>query len=415
MPALSPTMEMGTIVRWNKKEGELVNAGDIICEIETDKATVDFEAQDEGYLAKILMPEGSSDVEVGTPIFIMVEEEESIDAFGSYSAVQSPIESKSISAEVLAVAPVVSNTTALPAAPTMTPVSISSGERVFASPLARKIARESNLVLTTNMAGSGPNGRLIKSDIEQFLVAGIPQAPTMDANTSSSSNFSDHSISDYARRLAEQLTRQKFDVPHYHLSANVTLDKLLQVRDEINTMYPEENVSVNDFLIKAAALAMHQVPMANAAWMDSFIRQYHSTDINWMISVDGHMVAPLLRATETKNVREISRSCRQVLDKVTQGEVTQDDMMNGTFSISNVGMYGVQSLSAVVSPNQSCALGLGAIEKVVVPSSSADKFQVATKMQATLACDHRVIDGAVGAQWLGAFKQAVENPMNLLL
>ncbi|KAG9402527.1 pyruvate dehydrogenase complex dihydrolipoamide acetyltransferase component (E2) [Aphanomyces cochlioides] len=421
-------METGTISTWLKKEGDKISAGDIVCQIETDKAVVDFEAQDDSYLAKILKPQGSADVKVGEPIFVTVEDPSEIPAFASFTlsgsaptpaAPAAPAPTPAAPAPVAPVAAAAS-VAAAPAASTI------SG-RVFASPLAKKIARESSVSLT-GVSGSGPLGRIIRADVEAALaaasaqaaatpVAATPAAAAATAAPVAHGDFTDFPLSAKAQAYAAQLTQQKLDVPHYHLSVDLSLDKLLIARDTLNKSRKEdEQLSVNEFLIRAAALTMKKVPAANAAWLGNVIRQYHNCHINLLVSAEGGVVAPVVRNINAKGLDEVNADIRSIL--ANANELTDADLETGTFTISNVGMFDVKSYAAIVSPNQSCSLGLGTISKRVVPNDDPNAEQIykySTMLTATLACDHRVIDGATGAQWLAAFKELVEDPLRMIL
>ncbi|DAZ97163.1 TPA: LOW QUALITY PROTEIN: hypothetical protein N0F65_004013 [Lagenidium giganteum] len=434
LPALSPTMETGTIAKWRKQEGELIKAGDIICEVETDKAVVDFEAQDDYYLAKILKPEGTADIQVGEPIFVTVAEEDHLAAFANFTlegtAAAPAVEAAPVAAAAPAPTPV---STPAPAA-AAAPVARASSERVFASPLAKKVARESGALLSV-INGSGPHGRIIKADVEDALargqataqptaevaVAAAPAAAAPEAvpQAAAAAGYTDYPISLEAQAFAQQLAQQKLDVPHYHLSADITIDSLLSARERLNAGRAEdEKLSVNDFIVRAASLAMKKVPEVNSAWMGTFIRQYRDTNINLVVSTAaGGSVSPVISQVNSKGLDEISKNVRDIVAKANDESLAPADLVAGTFTISNVGMYDVRSLAGIVSPNQSCLLGLGAIQKKVVPNDDVNAEQIykyAMVMSATLACDHRVIDGAVGAQWLAVFKELVEDPLKMI-
>ncbi|KAI9909434.1 hypothetical protein PsorP6_015229 [Peronosclerospora sorghi] len=425
LPALSPTMEVGTIAKWKKQEGDLISAGDVVCEVETDKAVVDYEATDESYLAKILVPEGSGEVPVGKPIFVTVMEEDDVAAFKDFSVDSAPaVEASPATSAVASPAPA----PASPSPPSAAPRAATDSDRVFASPLARKIARESGANLSL-MHGSGPNGRVIKADVEAALARGTatpavataadPRAPVA-TSSSTTLDFTDYPISPQAQAVAQELTQQKVEVPHYHLSTHLTLDKLLDARACLNAARgDDEQLSVNDFIIRAASIAMHKVPEANSSWNGSFIRQFHDVHVNLLVSSRaGGVVAPVLTYVNRKGLDDICKETQQVVAKATDGTFEPADLANGTFTISNVGQFDVQSLAGIVRPQQACLLGLGTIEKKVVPNDDPHAEQIykyAQVMTATLACDHRVIDGAVGAQWLASFKELVEDPIKMIL
>ncbi|KAE9280321.1 Dihydrolipoyllysine-residue acetyltransferase component 3 of pyruvate dehydrogenase complex [Phytophthora fragariae] len=425
LPALSPTMEVGTIAKWNKQEGDLISAGDVVCEVETDKAVVDYEATDDSYLAKILVQAGSGEVPVGQPIFVTVMEEEDVAAFKNFSADAAPAVEAAPATPAVEAAPAAAAPAPAAAAPAS---SAPASGRVFASPLAKKIARESGAVLSV-INGSGPNGRIIKSDVDAALAAGTAApAPAVEAAAPAAAaaapvaaaNFTDYPISVEAQAVAQQFTQQKLEVPHYHLSTNLTLDKLLDARARLNAGRGEdEQLSVNDFIVRAASLAMRKVPDANSSWKGSFIRQFNDVNVNLMVSsAAGGVVAPVLAQVNRKGLDDISKEIQAAVAKTNDGAFEAADLANGTFTISNVGQFDVQSLAGIVRPEQACLLGLGTIEKKVVPNDDPNAEQIykyAQVMTATLACDHRVIDGAVGAQWLATFKELVEDPLKMIL
>jgi len=448
MPALSPTMEMGTIVKWHKKEGDRFEAGEVICEVETDKATVDYEAQDEGFIAKILCAEGSRDVSVGHPIFIMVEEAEEVPAFAEYTVTEEEGEdterSTSVGQTQAPADTLVSEAPVTTASPLIVAPSIIASGRVVASPYARKMARENGVVLNS-VQGTGPNGRIIASDIEaaaasasgvgilNSVTAGVgamASAASSFTNKVSSwisgnaedkmtglSTYADGNITEYSKAYANQLAAQKQSVPHYHLTTVINLDNLLSARDQLNMNVGDAKaVSVNDFLLRAAALAMREVPEVNSAWMDTFIRQFNNAHINMVVATPDMeaIVAPVVPNVETLSVRAISAQVQDMIHKVQTGKLTGEELRGGTFTVSNMGAHGVSTLMPIVSPMQSCSLGLGTIETVLAPHPTMG-YHSTSQMKATLACDHRVVDGAVGAKWLAAFKALVENPVQLLV
>eukprot|EP00644_Phytophthora_capsici_P007553 jgi/Phyca11/534256/estExt2_fgenesh1_pg.C_PHYCAscaffold_210124 len=427
LPALSPTMEVGTIAKWNKQEGDQISAGDVVCEVETDKAVVDYEATDDSYLAKILVQAGSGEIAVGKPIFVTVMEEEDIAAFKDFSADAAPAVEAAPATPAVEAAPAAAPATPAPVA--AAPAAAPASGRIFASPLAKKIARESGAVLSV-INGSGPHGRIVKADVESALAAGTA-APAVEAAApvaaaaapsaaASTANFTDYPISAEAQAIAQQFTQQKQEVPHYHLSTNLTLDKLLDARARLNAgRAAEEQLSVTDFIVRAASLAMRKVPDANSSWKGSFIRQFNDVNVNLMVSSSaGGVVAPVLTQVNRKGLDDISKEIQAAVTKANDGSFESADLANGTFTISNVGQFDVQSLAGIVRPEQACLLGLGTIEKKVVPNDDPDAEQIykyAQVMTATLACDHRVIDGAVGAQWLASFKELVEDPLKMIL
>ncbi|RLN49733.1 hypothetical protein BBJ29_004567 [Phytophthora kernoviae] len=430
LPALSPTMEVGTIAKWNKQEGDLISAGDVVCEVETDKAVVDYEATDDSYLAKILVQAGSGEVPVGQPIFVTVMEEDEVAAFKDFSADAAPAVEAAPATPAVEAAPAAAPTPA-PAAAAPVAAAPASG-RVFASPLAKKIARKSGAVLSV-INGSGPNGRVIKADVDAALAAGTATPDAVEAAApagaaaipaasapTATAQYTDYPISAEAQAIAQQFTQQKLEVPHYHLATNLTLDKLLDARARLNAGRSEdEQLSVNDFIVRAASLAMRKVPDANSSWKGSFIRKFNDVNVNLIVSsAAGGVAAPVLTQVNRKGLDDISKEVAAAVEKANDGSFESADLANGTFTISNVGQFEVQSLAGIVRPDQACLLGLGTIEKKVVPNDDPNAEQIykyAQVMTATLACDHRVIDGAVGAQWLAVFKELVEDPLKMIL
>lgn len=375
-------MEVGSIAKWLKQEGEAVNAGDVICQVETDKAVVDFEAQDDTFLAKILKGEGSGEIKVGEPICVTVNEVDDVAAFKDFTldgAAALPA-SEPAAAKPAEAAPA-------PAAPAASPAaapaaSSAPGGRVIASPLAKKIARESGAVLSV-INGSGPHGRIVKADVEAALASGqaapaesaaaetaAPQATAAPASPSVGGDYVDYPISAEAQALGQQLAQQKLEVPHYHLTVDLTLDKLLDARARLNAgRGPEEQLSVNDFIVRAVSLAMRQVPDANSVWKGSFIRQYNDVNVNLIVSTAaGGAVAPVIKHVNRKGLSDISKDVNELVAKANDSTLSGEDVATGTFTVSNVGMYDVKSLAGIVRPEQGCLLGLGTIEKKVVPN-----------------------------------------------
>ena len=399
MPALSPTMEAGTIARWVLKEGEAITAGDVICEIETDKATVDFEAVDDGYLAKILVEAGSGEIKVGAPIGVSVEDEVDAGAFKSFTvedagdlpaSAASPVEESPASASPEAPPPAPANP------PPASVPSSSPGGRVFASPLARRAASERGIALD-GVLGTGPNGRIIFANVDSMV-------GTMSASMSESS-----------RQLAAALAQSKRDVPHYYLTAEVDVVELLGAVAEMNAKIGDGHpISLNDFVLKACALAMEDVPDANASWGEDSITRYARTDINVAVGGADGVSLPVLEDVTSKGIGAISRDSGDLHQKAAEGQLTAEDSRIGSFSVYNVGAFGVDAFAPIILPPQAAALGVGAIKRVVVPDVDSS-VRIVDKLPVTLSCDHRVIDGAVGAQWLQAFRGRLSNPMSMLL
>jgi len=375
-------MEQGTISTWLKQEGEAFEAGDVICQVETDKATVDFEAQDDGVIAKIVIAAGT-EVKVGEPIMVVVESGDDVAAFADFAP----------------------GAAAAPAEP---------GARVFASPLARRLARERGF-LVDQVVGTGPGGRILAADVEAHVPTAAAAAAPAPVD---GGDYVDFPVTEDAMALAAQFAQTKKEVPHYYLSIDLKLDNLLKVREELNDYVGSGDLSMNDLVLKAAALTMRDVPDVNASWHGTFVRQYKRVDVNVLVNTDGGVVAPVIRDAGAKGLGELSGMVKCKVAGVEQGTLAPEDYQAGTFSVANLGAYGVKSFSPIVMAPQACMLALGAAETRIVPSedpASEEIYQEATVLTATLSCDHRVVDGAVGAQWLAAFKKYVENPMSMLL
>jgi len=439
MPALSPTMEEGVIAAWNKKEGEAFSAGESICEVETDKATVDFEAQDDGVLAKIIVQAGGSPVPVGTLIGVSVEDTSDVAAFANVTA-EDLGEGESRDGGAAKEDKPEAMSQAKPdqqeqqeTTPRSSPPSNSSresksnqedgGGRVFASPLARKMMSESGIDPVVIPQGSGPKGRIIKADVEEFLAS--PQATGAHAQPRSASigggtSFVDYEVAQHEQDLAKQLEKSKKEVPHYYLNVEIKLDKLLEVRENLNSQFEEENhISVNDFIMRASAICMKHVPEVNSSWGGSFIRKYFDCDINLaaLLGPEDQLLMPVIRKVNMKGLSEIALETRKV---VSDSDDTEVDLGLGTFTISNMGAFGLRTFTPIIREPQACSLGIGTIGKRAFPGPPSPEtgepsVSIETTLIATLSCDHRVVDGATGAKWLQHFKSLLENPTNMLL
>ncbi len=415
MPALSPTMTEGTLAKWLLKEGDAVNSGDIIAEIETDKATMEVEAVDEGTLGRILVAEGSEGIPVNTPIALVLEEGE--DASALDAADTAPPAAPAPAAE----APAPAET----AAPTPSPApSTATGERTKASPLARRMATQAGLDLAT-VSGSGPGGRIVKADIEAALAGGAPAAASATAApaipaaaaveaTGLEPAFELEPLSQMRRIIAQRLTQAKQTVPHFYLTVDCEIDSLLdlcrQLNDKADGAY---RLSVNDLVIKAAAVALRRVPAANASFSEEGIKRYRSADISVAVATERGLITPIVRAAEAKGLEAISNEMKVLVEKAQAGKLAPEEYQGGTFSISNLGMYGIKQFEAVINPPQGCILAVGAGEKR--PVVRDDALAIATVMSCTLSVDHRVVDGAVGAEFLAALKRLLEDPVSMLL
>ncbi|OCX67035.1 pyruvate dehydrogenase complex dihydrolipoamide acetyltransferase [Thioclava sp. SK-1] len=434
MPALSPTMEEGTLAKWLKKEGDTVESGDIIAEIETDKATMEFEAVDEGVMGKILVAEGTSGVKVNEAIAILLEEGEDASAMDSASA---PADSAS-STKDAAPAPTpkeaqpapASSGGKAPAAP------VKDGKRLFASPLARRIADQNGVDLTT-LTGSGPKGRIVKSDVEGAKAgaaaapatkAAAPTAPTASAAAAAKGASSDTIAKMYEGReyevielngmrktIAARLTEAKQQIPHFYLRREVSLDALMKFRGDLNKQLAGRGVklSVNDFIIKACALALQSVPDANAVWAGDRVFKLKPSDVAVAVAIEGGLFTPVLKDAENKSLSALSAEMKDLAGRARDKKLAPHEYQGGSFAISNLGMFGIQNFDAVINPPHGAILAVGAgLKKPVVNADG--ELGVATMMSMTLSVDHRVIDGALGAELMKAICENLENPMLML-
>ncbi|MBE7729315.1 pyruvate dehydrogenase complex dihydrolipoamide acetyltransferase [Komagataeibacter sp. FXV3] len=414
MPALSPTMKEGKLARWVKAEGEAIAAGDVIAEIETDKATMEVEAVDEGVLGRILIPEGTEGIAVNTPIGILVAEGESVPD----TAVSAPATPAAAPAPVATAAPAAAS-----AAPAPQAAPAGTGKRVFASPLARRIAAGKGIDLST-LKGSGPNGRIVRRDVEQ--AASAPQAPAPApkpatpavAPVEAGAGYESVPHSTMRKVIARRLTEAKTTVPHFYVEMDVQLDALMALRRQLNAASPAEGpgaykISVNDMLVKAAALTLRRVPKVNVAYSDDATLVYDDVDISVAVSIPDGLITPIVRRADTKGLRQISTEIRDLATRARAGKLKPEEFQGGTFSISNMGMYGVKAFSAILNPPQAGILAIAAGERR--PVVKGDEITIATVMTVTLSVDHRVVDGALAAEWVSAFRNVVENPMSLVV
>uniref|UniRef100_A0A8C8XJS7 Acetyltransferase component of pyruvate dehydrogenase complex n=1 Tax=Panthera leo TaxID=9689 RepID=A0A8C8XJS7_PANLE len=447
LPSLSPTMQAGTIARWEKKEGEKINEGELIAEVETDKATVGFESLEECYMAKILVAEGTRDVPVGAIICITVEKPEDIEAFKNYTldsaaaptpqaaaaptpaapaspptpSAQAPGSSYPTHMQVAPVPPTPQPVAPTPSATRPTTPAGPKG-RLFVSPLAKKLAAEKGIDLT-QVKGTGPDGRIIKKDIDSFVptkaapapAAAVP-APGPGVAPVPTGVFTDVPVSNIRRVIAQRLMQSKQTIPHYYLSIDVNMGEVLLVRKELNKMLEgRSKISVNDFIIKASALACLKVPEANSSWLDTVIRQNHVVDISVAVSTPAGLITPIVFNAHIKGLEAIANDVVSLATKAREGKLQPHEFQGGTFTISNLGMFGIKNFSAIINPPQACILAIGASEDRLVPADNEKGFDVASMMSVTLSCDHRVVDGAVGAQWLAEFRKYLEKPITMLL
>lgn len=442
MPSLSPTMEAGTIASWNVKEGDSFGAGDVLCEIETDKATVSFEAQDDGVIAKILAKAGAAEIKCGMPIMITVDDASDVNAFKDYVAEASsvPIEAPSIepvsksNKESTITPPSVPSAHVSPTKAASIPAPSPDG-RVIASPLAWTVAKEKGLDLQSiAIVGTGPNGRIIADDVREYIplaapvtpqpIAQIAAAPASSLTTVAApiphADYTDYPLSDDSIAIANLLSHSKQTIPHYYLTVDVTLDALIKLRATLNSALDEESkLSLNDLLIKASAVAMKACPSANASWMGDKVRMYKSVDINVVMGSGDRLYAPVVKGADSRGLKSISVELASNLKQIEEKSVEGDNFSAvGTVTFMNMGMYGIKSCAPIIRAPQAVALALGAAENRIVPNEGGvgdDIYMTSVALTATLSCDHRVVDGAVGAQFLSAFKTAVEKPETLLL
>ncbi len=407
MPALSPTMETGTLAKWTVAVGDAVRSGDVIAEIETDKATMEVEAVDDGILASIMVAEGSEGVAVGTLIGRLAEDGESPDDVAAAPASTTPV------APEPAAAPVEEPTQPTPA-PVPAPAAVSSApaNRIFASPLARRIAADRGVDLAS-LSGSGPHGRILRRDVEAAETAPAAVRPAVDqAVVQGASTLEPNS--QMRRIIASRLQESKQTAPHFYLTVDCEIDALLAARRQMNDQAPEGvKISVNDLVIRAAAMALIKVPKANASWEGENTRLFTHADIAMAVAVDGGLVTPVIWAAEKKGLAEIASVSRDLATRARDGKLAPEEFTGGSFTISNLGMYGVREFAAVINPPQGAILAVGAGEQRPVVRDG--QLAVATMMTVTLSADHRVVDGAVGAEWLQAFKGYVEAPVTMLL
>ena len=427
MPALSPTMTEGKLAQWLKAEGETVSAGDVIAEIETDKATMEVEAVDEGVLGKIVVAAGTDGVAVNSVIAVLLEDGEDlsdVDIAGLAAAAApvspapaspapaSPAPAPAAAPPVAAPpAPVVAAQAAPPAAAVA-----ASGTRIFASPLARRIAADAGLDLG-HVSGSGPRGRIVKRDVEAAIASGVsataPAAPVAVGAMPGMPDYIAIPNSMMRKTIARRLSESKQQAPHFYLTVDCRLDELLELRKKLNNNATDFKLSVNDLIIRAAALALKQVPAANASWFEDEIRQWQAVDISVAVAIDGGLITPIIRGAEGKGLKQISAEMKDLAGRARDGKLLPEEYQGGTFSISNLGMFGIKEFAAVINPPQGAILAVGAGEQRPVVNDG--ELAVATVMSCTLSSDHRVVDGAVGAEFMQAFKLLIEDPLKMLL
>ena len=437
MPALSPTMEEGTLAKWLVKEGDTVSSGDLLAEIETDKATMEFEAVDEGTIGKIIVSEGTEGVKVNSPIAVLLAEGESADEIGEVSDApkEAPASSKAAPAEA-------SEQTAPQGgygrgeAPSSAPAAGADdkGGRIFASPLARRIAKDKGLDLG-QIKGSGPKGRIVKADVEKAEPGKAAAAPASEASKTEAAKpampagmgadmvkrmyegreYDEMKLDGMRKTIAARLGEAKQTIPHFYLRRDIHLDALLKFRSQLNKQLEARGVklSVNDFIIKACALALQQVPDANAVWAGDRILKLKPSDVAVAVAIEGGLFTPVLRDAEQKSLSALSAQMKDLAARARDRKLSPEEYQGGSFAISNLGMFGIDNFDAVINPPHGAILAVGAgVKKPVVTDEG--ELGIATVMSVTLSVDHRVIDGALGAELLQAIKENLENPVAML-
>ncbi|XP_045451186.1 dihydrolipoyllysine-residue acetyltransferase component of pyruvate dehydrogenase complex, mitochondrial [Melitaea cinxia] len=429
LPALSPTMESGSIVSWEKKEGDKLSEGDLLCEIETDKATMGFETPEEGYLAKILIPTGTKGVPVGKLLCIIVENEADVAAFKDFkddstgeskpapakkeaAAAPSPPPPAAAPAAPAAIAPAA----AAPAAPRAAASAPAADQhsRIYASPMARRLAELKNLRLGGQ--GSGLYGSLKSGDLSEAAPLAAPAAPA----PAPGATYTDIPLSGMRETIAKRLSAAKQTIPHYQLCATVNVEKLLDMRKEVNARLAAEKsdvkISVNDFILKAVAAACKRVPTVNSHWMETYIRQFSNVDVSVAVATPTGLITPIIFNADSRGIIDISTNMKELANKAKEGRLQPHEYQGGTVTVSNLGMFGITMFNAIINPPQSLILACGGLQELVIPDKNEDQgFRVAKFVTFTASADHRVIDGAVGAQWMKVLKENIENPANIIL
>ena len=414
MPALSPTMEEGTLAKWLVKEGDSVESGDVMAEIETDKATMEFEAVDEGVIGKIIVPEGSTGIKVNEIIAILLEDgEDTSDIETNYP------ENKQN------VVDIIKNDEKTPVVKSENTDLKLSKERIFATPLARRIARSTNVDLA-NIKGSGPYGRIVKADVQSNSVIAIEKTPKTQITSSATSEsiktmykdreFTEIALDGMRKVIANRLTEAKQTIPHFYLRKSVNLDKLLIVRSEMNTGLIDQGIkiSVNDFIIKASSLALQDIPQANVVWAQDRILQMTSSDVAVAVSVEGGLYTPVIFDSEKKTLSSLSLEIKDLASRARDKKLLPNEYQGGSFAISNLGMMGIENFDAVINPPHGSILAVGAGTKKPIVKKDGT-ISVATIMSLTLSVDHRAIDGALGAEFLAKITNYLENPLTMLV
>lgn len=414
MPAVSPSMTQGNIARWLKKEGETVEAGEILFEVETDKAVVELEAQNAGVLGKIFFPDGSQNVKVDATIALLLAPGETSSALTQTMAAAPAAKAVPAPAASPAAPHVAASAVASVAAVATAPMTASG--RILASPLARRMAAERRVDLAS-IKGSGPGGRIVKLDVEAAqatAISAVPAVPAVPvAAFASVSAYEEIPNSSMRRTIAKRLSEAKQTIPHFYVSIDCSIDALLRLRSEIADCPDGTKLSVNDFVIKAASLALRKLPGVNASWTEAAIRRYSSVDVSVAVSTPSGLITPIIRNADIKSLAQISAEVKDLAERARLGKLREEEYQGGGFTISNLGMYGIREFAAIINPPQSAILAIGAGEQRAVVRDGA--LAIATVMTCTLSADHRVVDGALGAEYLAAFKKLIEHPLSMLL
>jgi pyruvate dehydrogenase E2 component (dihydrolipoamide acetyltransferase) len=396
MPALSPTMTSGSLTKWHKKEGDIVKSGEILAEVETDKATMEVEAVDEGKLARILVAEQSHDVEVNSVIAILLEEGEDEAALNNFKT-----QNQAPAAKVIEVP----KSEAVIPDPRST-IEAKNDGKVFISPLAKRIANQ-NGVDIKNINGSGPNGRIIKTDVLNLISNKPSEAKHV---TNEEHVLHPHTV--MRKVIANRLLESKQTIPHFYLTIECKIDSLITLREQINKD-ADKKISINDFIIKAVALTLKQMPEVNSSWSGEGIKKYTNVDVSVAVSVDQGLITPIIKKADTKTLSNISMEMKDLAARAKENKLRPEEFQGGGFTISNLGMFGIKQFCAIINPPQSCILAIGTTTKK--PVVNGEKIEIASIMDVTLSCDHRVVDGVLGANFLNVFKNYLENPVRILV
>ncbi len=441
MPALSPTMEKGNLAKWLKKEGDKVKSGDVIAEIETDKATMEVEAVDEGTIAKIVVPEGTQDVAVNDVIAVLAGDGEDVKAAGAGAASAPPKAAEAPAPKPAAAAAPAAAPAPKPAAPASAPAPQAAAPapqangqaRIFSSPLARRLAKDAGIELA-RINGSGPHGRIVARDVEGAKSGKGLKAPAAAPSGALAPSMSDQQIralfeegsyevvphDGMRRTIAQRLTASVQTVPHFYLTMDCDIGKLLDAREEINAAAPKDKekkplykLSVNDFVIKAMAIALQRIPNTNVSWTEGGMLKHKHSDIGVAVAMPGGLITPIIRKAETKTLSTISGEMKDFAARARARKLKPEEYQGGTTAVSNLGMYGIKDFTAVINPPHATILAVGASEERPVVRSG--KIEIAHIMSVTLSCDHRAVDGALGAELIGEFKRLIENPVMMMV